>query len=105
MSGDKHIADVITRIEQSPIWKDTLVIVTYDEHGGYWDHVPPPKVDQWGPGLRVPTIIIGPMVKKGFVDHTTYETTSILTFIEKKYGLAPLTSRDRNAPALTGFFE
>jgi phospholipase C len=105
MSGDKHIADVIAAIEKSPIWKDTLVIVTYDEHGGYWDHVAPPKVDKWGPGSRVPALFIGPMVKKGFVDHTTYETTSILTFIEKKYGLEPLGSRDRDAPNLTTFFQ
>jgi acid phosphatase len=105
MSGDKHIADVIAKVEQSPMWKDTLVIVTYDEHGGYWDHVPPPKIDEWGPGLRVPALFIGPMVKKGFIDHTTYETTSILTFIEKKYGLEPLTNRDRDAPNLTNFFE
>ncbi|MBV8192675.1 MAG: acid phosphatase [Alphaproteobacteria bacterium] len=105
MSGDRHIADLIAKIEQSPIWKDTLVIVTYDEHGGYWDHVPPPKVDEWGPGLRVPTLFIGPMVKKGFVDHTPYETSSIVRFIEQKYGLEPLASRDRSAPQLSGFFE
>ncbi|MBI1779631.1 MAG: acid phosphatase [Proteobacteria bacterium] len=105
MSGDKHIAEVIQKIEQSSIWKDTLVIVTYDEHGGYWDHVAPPKADKWGPGSRVPTLIIGPMVKKGFVDHSVYETTSILTFIEKKHGLEPLATRDRDAPNLTGFFE
>jgi phospholipase C len=105
MSGDKHIAEVVARIEQSPIWKDTLVIITYDEHGGFWDHVPPPRVDEWGPGLRLPTLFIGPMVKKGFVDHTLYETTSILTFIEKKYGLEPLGMRDRNAPDLIGMFE
>ena len=105
MSGDKHIADVINAIEKSPIWKDALVIITYDEHGGFWDHVPPPKVDEWGPGLRVPALFIGPMVKKGFIDHTTYQTTSILTFIEKKFGLEPLSSRDRDAPNLTNFFE
>jgi phospholipase C len=105
MSGDKHIADVITAIEKSPIWKDALVIITYDEHGGFWDHVPPPKVDEWGPGLRVPALFIGPMVKKGFIDHTTYQATSILTFIEKKFGLEPLSSRDRDAPNLTNFFE
>jgi phospholipase C len=105
MSGDRHIAEVVAAIEKSPIWKDTLVIVTYDEHGGFWDHVPPPKVDEWGPGLRVPALFIGPMVKKGFIDHTTYETTSILTFIEKKFGLEPLGSRDRDAPNLTNFFE
>jgi acid phosphatase len=50
MSGDAHIADVIGRIQASPIWKSTLVIVTYDENGGFWDHVAPPKGDRWGPG-------------------------------------------------------
>ena len=72
-------------IEKSPVWKDTVIIVTYDENGGYWDHVAPPKVDRWGPGIRVPTIVISPFAKKGYVDHTVYDTTSILKLIEKRY--------------------
>ena len=69
-------------IEQSPIWSKSIVIVTFDENGGYWDHVPPPKIDRWGPSTRVPTVIISPFAKKGFIDHTTYDSTAILKLIE-----------------------
>ncbi len=64
-------------IERSPLWKDSVVIVTYDENGGLWDHVAPPVIDRWGPGTRVPTLVISPFAKRGFVDHTVYDTTAI----------------------------
>ena len=88
---------IISKIEQSPFWSSTVIIVTYDENGGFWDHVPPPVVDRWGPGLRVPTLIISPFARRGFVDHTFYDTTSILKMIETRYGLAPLGERDAHA--------
>jgi acid phosphatase len=96
-SGDQHIADVITHIQNSPMWKDTVIVVTYDENGGFWDHVAPPKGDRFGPGSRIPALIISPYSKKGFVDHTQYDTTSILRFITKRYSLPTLpglASRD-----------
>ncbi len=89
-SGDQHIAAVVARIRSSPIWSSTLIVITYDENGGFWDHVAPPAGDRWGPGTRVPTILIGPMVKKGFVDRTAYDTTSILKFITRRFKLEPL---------------
>lgn len=95
--GDDKIVAVLKAIEQSPLWENTVVIVTFDENGGYWDHVPPPKADRWGPGVRVPTLIISPLAKKGFVDHTVYDTTSILAFIEWRHDLKPLGSRDASA--------
>ena len=67
-----------------------LVVVTYDENGGFWDHVAPPKADRWGPGSRIPTLIVSPFAKKGFVDHTLYDTTSILRFITKRFDLPVL---------------
>ena len=67
-----------------------LVVVTYDENGGFWDHVAPPKGDRWGPGTRIPAIIVSPFAKKGFVDHTLYDTTSILRFITKRFELPML---------------
>ena len=67
-----------------------LVVVTYDENGGFWDHVAPPKADRWGPGNRVPALIISPYAKAGTVDHTPYDTTSILRFITKRFGLDQL---------------
>lgn len=101
LAGDRQAADIIAMIERSPIWKDTVVIVTYDENGGYWDHVAPPKVDRWGPGLRIPTLVISPFAKKGFVDHTYYDTTSVLKLIETRHGLAPLVERDAKANDMT----
>jgi phospholipase C len=100
LTGDQHAAQIIQAIEKSPFWSDTVIIVTYDENGGLWDHVAPPKVDLWGPGTRIPAIIISPFAKRGFVDHTAYDTTSILKFIETRHGLAPLTDRDAAAADL-----
>ena len=85
LAGDMHIADLVAEIQASQAWPSTLIVVTYDENGGFWDHVPPPAADRWGPGTRIPTIIIGTMVKKGFIDHTAYDTTSILKLITRRF--------------------
>jgi len=86
-SGDQHIANVIEHLKKSPQWKDMVVVVTFDENGGWWDHVAPPKGDRWGPGSRIPAIVISPYAKKGQVDHTFYDTTSILRFITRLHDL------------------
>ncbi len=88
--GDRHILDVIDHLEKSPQWAHMLVVVTYDENGGFWDHVAPPKADRWGPGSRVPAIIASPFAKRSFVDHTLYDPTSILRFITHRFGLPSL---------------
>ncbi len=85
LAGDQHIADVISHLQRGPQWQHMLVIVTYDENGGLWDHAAPPKGDRWGPGSRVPTIIVSPFSKAGTVDHTPYDTSSILRFIVKRF--------------------
>ena len=105
MSGDKHIADVIHRIERSSIWPSTVVIVTYDENGGFWDHVAPPAGDRWGPGSRIPTIVISPFARRGKVDHTPYDTTSIAKFITRRFGLEPLPGVRAGAGDLTNALE
>jgi phospholipase C len=93
-SGDAYMADLLARLRASPQWNDMLVILTYDENGGYWDHVAPPAGPGWGdalgPGTRIPTLIVGPTVKRGHVDHTTYDTASILKFITRRFALEPL---------------
>ena len=89
-AGDEHIADLISHLEKSPQWNNMLVVVTYDENGGYWDHVAPPKGDRWGPGTRIPAIVISPFAKQGYVDHTEYDTTSILRLITRRFGLPVL---------------
>jgi phospholipase C len=97
VSSDRHAGEVLQRLEKSPQWSKMLVIVTYDENGGFWDHVAPPVRDRFGPGVRVPTILVSPFAKRGFVDHTSYDTTSILKLIETRFELAPLTPADAGA--------
>ena len=93
-SGDSHIDSVLHKLKASAQWKNMLVVVTYDENGGYWDHVPPPTgpgfSDAFGPGTRVPALLIGPSVKKGFIDSNVYDTTSILKFVTERFKLDPL---------------
>jgi len=105
LRGQQYVADLVKAVQGSTAWKDSVVIITYDEAGGRWDHVPPPRGDRWGPGVRVPAIIISPYAKRRFVDNTTYETTSILKFIETRWDLAPLGSRDAAANNLLNAFD
>jgi acid phosphatase len=86
-SGDAHVANVIEHLKKSPQWKDMVVVITFDENGGWWDNVAPPKGDRWGPGSRVPAIVVSPHAKKGAVDHNFYDTTSILRLITRLHDL------------------
>jgi phospholipase C len=100
VSSDGHAGELLQRLERSPLWSRMLVIVTYDENGGFWDHVAPPVRDRWGPGTRVPAIVVSPFAKRGFVDHTQYDTTAILKLIETRFDLRPLTDADAKADAM-----
>lgn len=104
-AADQEVHELVETIKNSAIWPSTAIIITYDEYGGLWDHVAPPKIDRWGPGTRIPAIIISPFAKKAYVDHTAYDTTSILKLIEDRFNLAPLTDRDAQAKGLTGAFK
>lgn len=103
--GEMHALSLINDVRNGPDWKNSLIILTYDENGGFWDHVSPPVIDRWGPGSRVPAIIISPYAKKGYVDHTQYETVSILAFIEERWDIKPLTYRDKNANPFRNAFD
>ncbi len=105
ITGELHTEDLINAVRNGPNWQDTAIIVTYDENGGFWDHVAPPKIDQWGPGARVPAIVISPFAKRAYVDSTVYDTTSITALVEHRWGLAPLGTRDANAADLTNAFD
>jgi len=100
LQGQQHVADLVSAVKDSDYWENTLIIVTYDEHGGRWDHVIPPVTGIWGNGTRVPAIIIGPLAKHRFVDHTQYDTLSILKTIEERFGLEPLSALDAQATSL-----
>jgi phospholipase C len=102
--GEQYIGNVVKAVQDSPYWKDTAIVITYDENGGRWDHVAPPSGDRWGPGSRVPAIFISPFAKQGVVDHTIYDTTSILRTIEVRWGLKPLGTRDAKVNDLHNAF-
>jgi acid phosphatase len=100
LQGQNHVASIVAAVQANPaLWARTAIIVTYDEHGGRWDHVSPPVRDIWGPGVRVPAIVISPFAKQGFVDHRQRDTSSILATIEQRFGLPSLNQRDASAPS------
>jgi phospholipase C len=121
--GQKFTSDAVHALFASPQWKRMAVFITYDEHGGLYDHVPPPPAcapDDRVPnlhigdttkggfdryGMRVPMTVVSPYSKPGYVSHVLYDHTSILRFIEARYGLPALTRRDANADALFDFFD
>jgi len=95
--GDGHLAELIGMLQKSPAYQDMLILITYDENGGQWDHVPPPRRDRWGPGTRIPLIAVGPTVRRGYIDHTPYDFGSILRTIEVRFGAELLNDADGNA--------
>ncbi|MBN8923682.1 MAG: acid phosphatase [Rhodanobacter sp. 68-29] len=89
-AGDAHIVQIIEALQKSPLWPHTMVVITVDENGGWWDHVAPPRGDRWGPGTRIPALVVSPHAKRGHVDHTIYDTGSVQRFINRRFGLDPL---------------
>jgi acid phosphatase len=111
-AGSNHLIELLQAVQQSRCAKDTMVVVTYDEFGGQWDHVTPPGQggkpgphDVFGPGTRLPALVTSPFLRGNFVvDHTQYDTTSILATIERRFDLAPLSSRDAAVHDLSRVF-
>jgi acid phosphatase len=102
-TGSDHLVDLLKGIEGSKCAKNTMVVVTYDEFGGQWDHIPPPgqgsttpgPSDDMGPGTRIPALVLAPGLHgNAVVDHASHDTTSIMATIEHRYGLKPVSTRD-----------
>jgi phospholipase C len=91
-AGQKKMAQVIDALVSSTAWKSTVLFLTYDEGGGFFDHVAPPQVDAYGLGFRVPMLVISPWARRGYVSGHLYEHSSILKFIERRFGLPTLAS-------------
>ena len=104
-AADRWIGEIVTGIMASRYWSRVAVVITYDEGGGWFDHVPPPVVDPFGLGTRVPTLIVSPYAKRGVVAHGLYDHASILKLIEWRFGLEPLTERDRRAAVFLEAFD
>jgi acid phosphatase len=99
--ADDHIAELVATLQSGPQWEHMLILITYDEYGGQWDHVAPPQGDLIGPGTRVPAIIVSPYTKLGTVDHTQYDTASVLRLITRRFELQPLEGLAARDKALT----
>ncbi|QYR19615.1 hypothetical protein KZ483_17115 [Paenibacillus sp. sptzw28] len=109
-TAEDFSVQTINALMKSDYWKDTAIIITYDESGGYWDHVAPPQIESGpdglqGAGPRIPAIVISPYSKQNYVSHTQYDTTSILKFIEWNWGVDALNSRDRSVNNITDMFD
>jgi phospholipase C len=98
--GQSFGASLVTALMRAKQWNSSLAVVTHDDWGGYYDHVPPPRVDADGYGFRVPAIFISPYARAGTIDHTVYDYTSILRFIEDNWNVDPLTARDATANSI-----
>jgi phospholipase C len=98
VSADEEVGRIVKLMDESPMRDSYAIIITYDENGGFYDHVAPPqpgtggRADFFGPGSRVPTVIVSPFARKNSIDHTPYDTTSILRLIGERHRLAPLPS-------------
>jgi phospholipase C len=103
--GENWTVEILNALQESPYWDETAVVLTWDDFGGFYDHVAPPHVDLYGLGPRVPAIVISPWAKPGYIDGRTYEFSSVLRFIETVFALPSLTERDRRASDMLGAFD
>lgn len=103
-TGMWYVTNLINAVMKSGYWDSCAIIVLWDDYGGFYDHVAPPQVDEYGYGFRVPAIVISPYSRSGVVVHTTYDMTSPLALLEKTFGLSPLTNRDAQANAMLDCF-
>ena len=95
--GQNYVTGLINAVMQGPQWKTTAIFLCWDDWGGFYDHVPPPAVDQYGLGIRVPGLVISPYARQGYVDHKTYSFESWLKIVEERFGIIPMQARDNNA--------
>jgi phospholipase C len=103
--GMDYVAYLVNQVMQSQYWQSSAIIVTWDDYGGFYDHVPPPQVDAFGEGFRVPALVISPWAKHGFIDHTQYEFASLLRLAEDNFKLPKLGTRDVTANDMMNSFD
>ncbi|TFV74837.1 hypothetical protein E4P39_11235 [Blastococcus sp. CT_GayMR19] len=104
-AGERFVRSLTDSLMTSSAWSSSAFMWTYDDWGGWYDHVPPPQVDEYGYGFRAPALLVSPYAKKGHVDSTTLDFTSQLKFIENNWGVPPLGDRDAAANDITSAFD
>jgi phospholipase C len=103
--GPDWVANIVNAIGQSPYWNSTAIFITWDDWGGWYDHVDPPKIDPMGPGFRVPLIVVSPYARHGYVSHHFHEVSGFIAFIEKNFELGSLGARDAGSDAFADCFD
>lgn len=104
-SGQKFVKSLIQALMRSDSWESSAFLVTYDDWGGWYDHVVPPQVDEFGYGMRVPAFMVSPYARRGHIDKTVLDFTSIMKFVEENWDLEPLAERDANANNFLSAFD
>jgi phospholipase C len=103
--GENWTVQQINAVMAGPEWESTAIILTWDDFGGFYDHVAPPRVDHFGFGPRVPLLVISPWVRPGYIDHTVLEFSSVLKLIEDRFELERLTARDEQSNNMLDAFD
>ncbi len=103
--GPSWVANIINAIGAGPFWDSTVIFVSWDDWGGWYDHVSPPQVDKMGLGFRVPVIVVSPYAKKGYISHQVHEFSGFLRYTEEVFGLPSLGTRDVNADDFADCFD
>ena len=101
----QRLLSLVNAMGKSPQWGRSAMFIVWDEWGGFYDHVPPPQVDEMGLGLRVPALLVSPWAQRGYVSHVQYDHTSILSFIAQRFGLPPLSPREAASNSFETAFE
>ena len=104
-AGMNYVTGLVNAVMNSPQWNSTAIFIAWDDWGGFYDHVDPPKVDQYGLGIRVPGLVISPYARQGYVDHKTYSFESWLRIAEERFGVVPMTARDNTANDMADAFD
>jgi uncharacterized protein (TIGR03437 family) len=103
--GMEYVTGLVNAVMQGPNWKNTAIFIAWDDWGGFYDHVPPPMVDQYGLGIRVPGLAISAYGRQGYIDHKTYSFESWLKIVEERFGVTPMTARDNTANDMIDSFD
>lgn len=103
--GMAYITGLVNAVMEGPDWNSTAIFISWDDWGGFYDHVPPPKIDEYGYGIRVPGLVISPYAKQGYIDKNVYSFESWLKIIEERFGVSPMTARDTTAGDMLDAFD
>ena len=102
--GMAYVTGLVNSVMQGPEWNTSAIFISWDDWGGFYDHVAPPQIDEYGLGIRVPGLVISPYAKQGYIDHATYSFESWLRIVEERFGVTPMTSRDTTASDMIDAF-